>query len=75
MLVGQVARLARRRLAEAEEAAESSGVLASAEHALGAATQATQDSLTVAIEGYTAASEGRDDPVQHAQRVHRRLRR
>ena len=33
-------------------------MLESAEHALGAATQATQDSLTVAIEGYTAAPKG-----------------
>ncbi len=58
VLVGQVARLARRRLAEAEEAAESSGVLSSAEHALAATTKATQDSLTVAIEGYTSTSKG-----------------
>lgn len=52
VLVGHVVRMARRRVAETP-AAES--VLESAEQALGAATQATADSLTVAIEGYTAA--------------------
>ena len=53
VLVGQVARMARRRVAG--EDGPTGGVLESAEHALGAATQATQDSLTVAIEGYSAA--------------------
>jgi hypothetical protein len=56
VLVGHVVRMARRRVAEAAQADQPSGVLSSAEHALGAATQATQDSLTVAIEGYSAAS-------------------
>jgi hypothetical protein len=55
VLVGHATRMARRRLAEADEA---DGVLSSAEHALGAATQATQDSLTVAIEGYSSTSRG-----------------
>ena len=53
VLAGQVVRRTRRRLAETGEA---EGVLESTEHALGAATQAAQDSLTVAIEGYAAAS-------------------
>jgi hypothetical protein len=53
VIAGQVARLARRRLA-AEESSDS--VLESAEHALGAATQAGRDSITVALEGYSAAS-------------------
>jgi len=52
VLAGQVVRRTRRRLAETGEA---EGVLESTEHALGAATQAAQDSLTVAIEGYAAA--------------------
>ncbi len=55
VLAGHVARMARRRLA-AEDS--SGGVLESAEHALGAATRATQDSLTVALEGYSAAPKG-----------------
>jgi len=55
VLVGQVARMARRRIAEARSADDSGSVLESAEHALGAATQATQDSVKVAIEGYSAA--------------------
>jgi hypothetical protein len=54
VLATQVARMARRRLA-AEESSESEGVRESAEHALGAATKATQDSITVALEGYSAA--------------------
>ena len=45
----------KRRLAEADE---TEGALSSAEHALGTATQATQDSLTVAIEGYSSTSRG-----------------
>ena len=54
VLVGHVTRMTRRRLAEAQSD-EHAGVIESAEHALGAATQATQDSITVAIEGYAAA--------------------
>jgi hypothetical protein len=54
VIAGHVARMTRRRLAEAQSG-EAASVLESAEHALGAATQATQDSITVAIEGYTAA--------------------
>ena len=50
-------------------------VLETAEHALGAATQATQDTVTVAIEGYDVDAARRDDPVQPAQRVHRRRSR
>jgi hypothetical protein len=52
VFVGQVARMTRRRTAEAPEA---SGVLESAEHALGAATLATQDTVKVAVEGYSTA--------------------
>jgi hypothetical protein len=52
VLAGQIVRRTRRRLAETGEV---EGVLESTEHALGAATQAAQDSLTVAIEGYAAA--------------------
>jgi hypothetical protein len=58
VLVGQIVRMARRRVGEARSPGEPQTVLESAEHALGAATQATQDSLTVAIEGYTAAPKG-----------------
>ena len=54
VLVDQVARLARRRLA-AGDAPSGEGVLESAEHALGAAAAAAQDSITVALEGYSAA--------------------
>jgi hypothetical protein len=54
VLGGQVVRMARRRLAAEEAPAE--GVLESAEHALEAATKATQDSITVALEGYSAAT-------------------
>ena len=53
---GHIVRMARRRVAESADESGSGGVLESAEHALGAATKATADSLTVAIEGYTAAS-------------------
>jgi len=53
VLAGHVARMARRRVAAEESPAET--VLETAEHALGAATQATQDSITVALEGYSAA--------------------
>ena len=52
VLIGQVARMARRRQAAASADA---GVIETAEHALEAATQATQDTVTVAIEGYAAA--------------------
>jgi hypothetical protein len=52
VLVAELARLARRRTSAAPEA---SSVLESAEHALGAATQATQDTVMVAVEGYSAA--------------------
>jgi hypothetical protein len=53
VLAGQVARMARRRVAAAESPPD--GVLESAELAIGAATRATQDSVTVALEGYSAA--------------------
>jgi hypothetical protein len=55
VIIAEFARLARRRTTEAPDA---SGVLESAEHALGTATQATQDTVTVALEGYTAAPRG-----------------
>ena len=58
VLAGHVVRMARRRLAQASESDESGGVLSSAEHALAATTKATQDSLTVAIEGYSSTSKG-----------------
>ncbi len=58
VLVGQVGRMARRRIAEARNDEAPASVLESAEHALGAATQATQDSLKVAIEGYSSAPKG-----------------
>ena len=57
VLVGHVARMARRRLA-ADESETPETVLESAEHALEAATKATADSLTVALEGYSAAPKG-----------------
>jgi hypothetical protein len=57
VLVGHVARMARRRSA-AEEAPEPETVLESAEQALGTATKATADSITVALEGYSAAPKG-----------------
>jgi hypothetical protein len=53
VLVGQFARMARRRTTQAPHA---STVLESAEHALGAATLATQDTVNVAVEGYSAAT-------------------
>ncbi len=55
VFAGQVARMARRHVPEAPEAG---GVIETAEHALEAATLATQDTVTVAIEGYTAAPKG-----------------
>ena len=56
VLGGQFARMVRRRVeAEADGAAS---VLESAEHALGAATQATQDTVTVALEGYSETPRG-----------------
>jgi hypothetical protein len=54
LLGGEFVRLARRRAAEAG----SEGVLESAEHAIGAATQATQDTVTVALEGYSETPRG-----------------
>jgi hypothetical protein len=51
VLGAEVTRMARRR---ADEIPSDAGVLETAERALEAATHATQDSLTVAIEGYTA---------------------
>jgi hypothetical protein len=53
---GQFLRLARRRAAAVAD--ENVGVLETAEHALGAATLATQDTVTVAREGYAAATRG-----------------
>ena len=55
VIAGQFVRLARRRTPEPSEGA---GVIESAEHALGAATQATQDTVAVAREAYSAASRG-----------------
>ena len=52
VFAGQVARMARRRTGPSSS---ESGVIETAEHALEAATQATQDTVTVAIEGYVAA--------------------
>jgi len=52
---GQFARMARRRTAGASA---DTGVIETAEHALEAATLATQDTVTVAIEGYVAAPKG-----------------
>jgi hypothetical protein len=53
VLFGHIGRMARRRLAAEESPPD--GVLESAEHALEAATKATADSVTVALEGYSAA--------------------
>jgi hypothetical protein len=53
VLVGQFARMARRRTSQTPHA---HSVLESAEHALGAATLATQDTVKVAVEGYSAAT-------------------
>ena len=53
VVVGQFARMARRRAVDTPPA---SSVLESAEHALGAATLATQDTVKVAVEGYSSAS-------------------
>ena len=53
VLAGHVARMARRRLAAEDSSAET--VLESAEQALEAAAGAAQDSITVALEGYSAA--------------------
>jgi hypothetical protein len=52
---GEYARMVRRRAAEG---ATGEGVRESAEHAIGAATQATQDTVTVAIEGYSETPRG-----------------
>jgi hypothetical protein len=55
VIAGEFARLARRRT---REEPSPDGVLASAEFALGTAGRATQDTVTVAIEGYEAAPRG-----------------
>ena len=55
LIAGQFVRLARRRTAESPDAGT---VIESAEHALGAATQATQDTVTVALEGYSETPRG-----------------
>ena len=57
VLFGHVARMARRRQA-ARDSGSAESVLESAEHALETATKATQDSITVALEGYSAAPKG-----------------
>jgi hypothetical protein len=53
---GQFLRLARRRTTA--DVDENAGVFVTAEHALGAATLATQDTVTVVREGFAAASRG-----------------
>jgi hypothetical protein len=53
VFVAELTRMARRRTIDAPE---STSVLESAEHALGAATLATQDTVKVAVEGYSHAS-------------------
>jgi hypothetical protein len=55
VIVGEATRMARRRAAEPHQAGT---VLESAEHALGTATLATQDTVKVAVEGYVAAPRG-----------------
>lgn len=55
VLLGELAKLARRR---ALEMPEGETVLDSAEHALAAAGEATSDTFTVAIEGYEATPRG-----------------
>ncbi len=55
VLGGQFVRMVRRRAAEPGHAG---GVLESAEHALGAAGQATHDTVTVAREGYSETPRG-----------------
>lgn len=52
VFAGQFLRMVKRRAAEGDA---QDTVLESAEHALGAATQATQDTVTVVREGYSAA--------------------
>jgi len=57
VVVGELLRLARRRVQAAEneqEFPESAGVLETAEHALLSTGQATQDTVSVAIEGFKA---------------------
>jgi hypothetical protein len=56
VIAGHVVRMIRRRVAEVSDGDGSGGLLESTEHALEAATKGTHDSVTVAIEGYTAAS-------------------
>ncbi|MFL5871426.1 MAG: hypothetical protein ACJ75R_10115 [Solirubrobacterales bacterium] len=53
VLAGQFVRMTRRRTSQAPQA---HSVLESAEHALGAATLATQDTVKVAVQGYSAAT-------------------
>ncbi len=55
VLIGELAKLTRRRALEQPEAET---VLDSAEHALAAAGEATSDAVTVAIEGYEATPRG-----------------
>jgi len=55
VLIGELAKLARRR---AREMPEGESVLDSAEHALTAAGEATSDTFTVALEGYEATPRG-----------------
>ncbi len=55
VIAGELLRLARRR---AQERPDSESVLDSAEHALLSAGEATQDTVTVAVEGYEATPRG-----------------
>jgi hypothetical protein len=56
VIAGEVAKLTRRRVKE--ELPDDAPVLDTAEHAIGAAGLATQDTATVAIEGYEATPRG-----------------
>lgn len=55
VIAGEIARLTRRRVKEAEPPG---GVIDTAEQALATAGMATQDAVTVVVEGYGAASRG-----------------
>jgi hypothetical protein len=55
VLAGEIARLTRRRVKDAEPPG---GVIDAAEQALATAGMATQDAVTVVVEGYGAASRG-----------------
>lgn len=55
VLIGELMRLTRRR---AHDKPQADSVLDSAEHALVSATEATQDTVTVALEGYDATPRG-----------------